>query len=66
MCSYIIIEIMIKLSENQWHFFTEQEYKILKPAWKHKRSRIDNRILRKKNGATGITHFDFRLYTKLW
>ena len=55
MCSYIFIEIMIKLSKCQWHFFTEQEYKILKPVWKHKRSRIDKRILRKKNAAKGIT-----------
>ena len=55
MCSYIIIEIMIKLSKYQQHFFIEQEYTILKPAWKHKRPQIDKRILRKKTGAKGIT-----------
>ena len=45
-------------------FFTELEQKISQLVWKHKRSRIANVILRKKNGARGRRLLDFRLYYK--
>ena len=43
-------------------FFIELEQKIVKFRWTYKSPQIHEKILRKKNGAGGIS--DFRLYYK--
>ena len=45
-------------------FFTELQQNTLKSVWKHKRTGIAKATLRKKYGAGGIRHPEFRLYYK--
>ena len=45
-------------------FFAELEQKHFKFAWKHRGLWLGKTILKKKNGAGGISYPDFRLYYK--
>ena len=45
-------------------FFTKLEQNISQFTWKHKRPQIAKAVLRKKNGAGGISLLDSRLYNK--
>ena len=46
-------------------FFTELDQKISQFIWKHKRPQIATAVLRKKNGARGISLPDSDYITKL-
>ena len=45
-------------------FYTELEQNFSQFIWKHQRLQIVKAVLKKKNGAGGINHPDFRLYYK--
>ena len=58
---YIFNATPIKLPRS---FFTKLDQKILKLVWRNRRPQITKVILRKENGAEGITVPDLRLYFK--
>ena len=56
---FIVIPIELPMA-----FFIELDQKISQLIWRHKRPQIAKAVLRKKNGAGGISLLDSRLYNK--
>ena len=57
-------DLMLSLSNYQWHFPTELEQKLSQFIWKHKRPCIAKAVLRKRMELGGINLSDFSLYYK--
>ena len=62
--SYRFNAIPIRVPMALSFFFAENRKTIVKFLWKHQRPCIGKAVLRKKNGARGITFSDFKLYCK--